>query len=151
MIMEMEQQMEQQTVKSIVCSECKGKMYRLPESKNNTYVCEQCGHSIELPEVSPESDCNLSLDSRGNENIDEGQRSIERLFNSNFMRKYTKYDTFADFIKECNLLPDGTLTITYEIFKEFPKEEFDEFVRQNTVFESWDEMFERASGRFLKM
>jgi len=144
-------EMEQETEKPILCADCKGKMYRLPESKNNTYVCEQCGHCIELPEETPLSDADVILDAKGNENIDEGHRSIERLFNSNFMRKYTKYDTFTDFIKECHLLPDGVVTVTYEIFKEVPKEEFDEFVRQNTVFTCWDEMFDRASGRFLKM
>ena len=49
------------------------------------------------------------------------------------------------------LIPKSDGIITYEDFNGIPREEIDEFVRANTVFSTWDEMFEKASGRYLKI
>ena len=135
--------------KVFTCRECEGKMYRLQGSETNTYVCEKCGYSFEYKE-SPDFDRKNSSFDRC-EDINVGHRSIRDIFNDNFMKKYTNYDTFKEFIDHCDFFPKTDGIVTYEDFNEIPRDEIDHFVKSNTVFNTWDEMFEKASGRYLKI
>ena len=66
-------------------------MYLLPETSTSTYVCPECGCSIDAEgqDFDPE-DANLNCEQALDGNND--RKTIERLFNNNFMKKYTKYD-----------------------------------------------------------
>ena len=133
-----------------LCPDCGEKMYLLPETSNFTYVCPKCGCSIDAEGQDFDSkDARL----KGEQNFDDNipRKSIEQLFNSNFMKKYTKYDNFSDFIIDSGLIPQDNLSMTYELFKSISGEKFDEYIRANTVFNSWDDMFDKATSRYLGM
>lgn len=125
------------------CPDCGKKMYQLSDSSTSTYVCPECGRSVDAEYV--RSDCNQSPDSS------DGEVSIDKLFNNAFMKKYTNYDNLTDFIINSELVPNDTLVVTHEIFKNIPCEEFNEYIRSNTIFDSWNDMFDRATSRYLKV
>jgi len=125
------------------CPDCGKEMYQLSDSSTSTYVCPDCGRSVDAEYV--HSDCKQSPDSS------DGEISIDKLFNSTFMEKYTNYGNINDFIINSELVPKGTLVVTPEIFENIPCEEFDEYVRANTIFDSWNDMFDKASSRYLKV
>lgn len=125
------------------CPDCGNKMYQLSDSSTSTYVCPECGRSVDAEYV--RSDCNQSPDSS------DGKISIDKLFNNAFMKKYTDYDNLTDFIINSELVPKNTLVVTHEIFENIPCEEFDEYIRSNTIFESWNDMFDKATSRYLKV
>jgi len=125
-------------------------MYLLPEALTPTYVCPECGCSIDAEDqdFDPENarlNCEQALD--GNND----RKFIERLFNSNFMKKYTKYDNFTDFILDSGLIPQDISKITYELFQTISREKLDKYIRVNTNFSSWDDMFDKATSRYLGM
>ncbi len=125
------------------CPDCGNKMYQLSDSSTSTYVCPECGRSVDAEYV--RSDCNQSPDSS------DGEISIDKLFNNAFMKKYTDYDNLTDFIINSELVPKDTLVVTHEIFGNISCEEFDEYIRSHTIFDSWNDMFDRASSRYLKV
>ena len=124
------------------CPDCGKEMYQLSDSSTSTYICPECGHSIDAENV--HSDCNQSPGSSG------GKISIDKLFNNAFMEKYTNYSNLTDFIINSELVPKDTLVVTHEIFLNIPCAEFDEYIRSNTIFESWNDMFDKATSRYLK-
>ena len=125
------------------CPDCGKEMYQLSDSSTSTYVCPECGHSIDADYV--HSDCDQSPGSSG------GKISIDKLFNNAFMEKYTNYSNLTDFIINSELVPKNILVVTHEIFENIPCEEFDEYIRSNTIFESWNDMFDKATSRYLKV
>ena len=125
------------------CPDCGKEMYQLSDSSTSTYVCPECGRSVDAEYV--HSDCNQYPDSSN------GNISIDKLFNNAFMEKYTNYSNLTDFIINSELVPKDTLVVTHEIFENIPCEEFDEYIRSNTVFDSWSDMFDKATSKFLKV
>ena len=125
------------------CPDCGKEMYQLSDSSTSTYVCPDCGCSVDAEYV--HSDCKQSPDSS------DGEISIDKLFNSTFMEKYTNYGNLNDFIINSELVPKDTLVVTPEIFENIPCEKLDEYVRSNTIFDSWNDMFDKAASRYLKV
>ena len=125
------------------CPDCGNKMYQLSDSSTSTYVCPECGRSVDAEYV--RSDCNQSPDSS------DGKISIDKLFNNAFMKKYTNYDNLTDFILNSGLVPKDILVVTHDIFENIPYEEFNEYIRSNTIFDSWNDMFDKATSRYLKV
>ncbi len=131
-----------------LCPDCGKKMYLLPDTSTFTYVCPDCGCSIDVEDQDFDSkdtrlNCEQALD--GN----NGGKFIERLFNSKFMKEYTKYDNFTDFILNSGLIPQDISTITYELFQTISIEKLDAYIRDSTIFSSWDDMFDKATSRYL--
>lgn len=131
------------------CPYCGEKMYQLRETMDLTLVCPKCGSSIDSEKlkykiIKPE-DLNIYNDSKKNND------SIFLIFNNNFMKKYTKFDNLMDFIIAGRLIHKKVSCINYEIFKKIPKHKLDKYIRKNTIFDSWNEMFEKASSRYLKL
>ena len=96
------------------CPDCGNKMYQLSDSSTSTYVCPECGRSVDAEYV--RSDCNQSPDSS------DGKISIDKLFNNAFMKKYTNYDNLTDFILNSELVPKDILVVTHDIFENIPCE-----------------------------
>lgn len=133
------------------CPNCKGKMYRLPGSSHSIYICQKCGYSIESGNIEIGF---KNEDSEENQNlggINVGKKQLERLFTSQFMKKYTEYDNFTDFIISSELIPKEISSVTYELFKAIPLRQLNEYIKGNTIFDSWDEMFDKATGRYLRI
>lgn len=65
---------------------------------------------------------------------------FDKVFDISFMRKYTKYKTFAKF------LSGGKFNITCQ--KDF-EELMDKHVAKNTQFKTWQEMLDFATDKYI--
>ena len=127
------------------CPDCGEKMYQLQDSVTSTYVCPECGCCIDA------GDKNINTgDIRPNSNDNDMRISIEKLFDSNFMKKYTNYDNFTDFMIDSELIPKNISLVTYDLFETIPDKKLDEYIKTNTIFNSWKDMFDKATSRYLK-
>lgn len=136
---------QQQLEKSLACPECGSEVYQLPESSQLIYVCKNCGASIDgerisLPPYLKETRINAP-----------GEVLIGRLFNSQFMRKYTKCETLNEFIRNSNLLSENAKKINYKTIENLPKRSFNKYIKIETQFRSWEEMFGKAVECYLKI
>lgn len=69
---------------------------------------------------------------------------FDKVFNISFMRKYTKYKTFAKF------LTGGKFNITCQKdFEKLPEELMDKHVAKNTQFKTWQEMLDFATDKYI--
>lgn len=129
----------------VKCPDCNEEMYRLPGSSEPIFVCPKCGNSID--NVCEES----NPFSKDEKKIGEKKQLMQKLFPDYFMKKYTDFDSFTDFIDQCKFIKCDIADISNETFEHLPKGRWDRFVRKNTTFSSWNEMFECAVERYLKM
>jgi len=137
--------------KDIICPECEGKMYLLPGSLTSIFVCRNCGCSADSNSnelKNGEIRSKLEEESR-NECLQKGKNCINSIFPKGFMKKYTKHDNILDFLKAGNILSEETEEITFDKFKKIMGYKLDQYIKNNTIFKNWDEMFDCASGRYL--
>ena len=90
---------EQQCETEIRCPECNRPMYALKGALNPIFVCSYCGASIDEKTL---------FEKRGessNQNNGEKKSLMENLFPEQFMKKYTSFDTFSDFINTFSSSP----------------------------------------------
>ena len=75
----------------------------------------------------------------------------DELFTSSFMRRFTKFGSFKEFILNGGLIDPNEENIT-EAFKAISKKDLDEYIRKNTnsSFNSWEDMLKRAFDEFIK-
>jgi len=69
--------------------------------------------------------------------------SFEELFNENFMSKYTKFNSFEDFLTAGNFDVESQ-----EDFEAIPDEEFDAHVANNSKFNDWSNMMNTAGTEY---
>jgi len=146
----MELEMEEQE-KKWFCPGCKSNMYRLSGSSHLIYVCQKCGCSIEPEDIKVDSKKADLKENQNAEDLSNGKKCLENLFTDSFMKKYTDYENFTDFIISSELVPKELSSITYELFKKIPLRQLNEYINGNTIFESWDEMFSKATERYLRI
>jgi hypothetical protein len=79
---------EKDDEQNYVCQNCRGILYPLEGSVEHIFVCESCGKSYDYETI-----CDT--------NNSKKQIPIYALFNEQFMKKYTNFESFDDFIKEC--------------------------------------------------
>ncbi|WP_196606606.1 hypothetical protein [Pectinatus frisingensis] len=70
--------------------------------------------------------------------------SFSELFTEAFMSKHTNQSSIEDFISE-----GGFVVNSAEDFKAIPDEEFDIHVKNNSDFDSWKEMYTKASKEYV--
>lgn len=73
----------------------------------------------------------------------EHQVPFSELYNADFMRQHTKASSFEEFLIQ------GGYGTTKEEFEAIPDDEFDEYVRNTTDFESWLGMQEAAGAAYI--
>jgi ribosomal protein L37AE/L43A len=134
-----------------ICPECEGKMYLLPGSMTSIYVCRECGYSADTNSYdlkNGEIKKKIAEESE-NECLQKGKNCISNIFPHAFMKKHTKFENIVDFLNAGGFLPKHVELITFEIFKRIRGYKLDQYVKKNTNFNNWDEMFDSATGRYL--
>ena len=72
-------------------------------------------------------------------------------FTPSFMRRFTKFGSFKEFILKSGLIDPNKENIK-EALKAIPKKDLDEYIRKNTNnnFNSWKDMLKRAYDEYIK-
>jgi len=71
----------------------------------------------------------------------ETEVPMNELFTEGFMKSNTEFNSFDEFLEKSPWSVE-----TQEDFKQIPEDEFDEYVREHTGFNSWEAMM-TAAGR----
>jgi len=80
------------------------------------------------------------------EDIDgENQVSVTELFPPKFMSKHTESGDFEEFVEDSPWAVESE-----EDFEAIPEDEWDDYVRESTTFDGWEEMQKSASGEWAK-
>ncbi len=74
-----------------------------------------------------------------------GEVNLEKLFPVGFMAEYTDYEIIEDFLKEGNL-DSGEEDLSERLLRD----DWDEFVRENSVFSSWKEMLAKGGEIWME-
>jgi DNA-directed RNA polymerase subunit M/transcription elongation factor TFIIS len=118
----------------LLCRYCGSTLYALDENESELYVCESCGKTFDREQLFTGRNAVQGKD----------KNKMFKLFNNRFMKKYTSFENFYDFINHCPLtdLMNGDLFNESIPFK-YPRK-WNKYVKKNTQFSCWDEMFEKA-------
>lgn len=74
-----------------------------------------------------------------------GEISFDVLFDSSFMKNYTKYSSFEEL-----LTAGGFVVNSQEDFQAILEDEFDTHIRNSTSFSSWENMKTEAGKLYIK-
>lgn len=67
------------------------------------------------------------------------------VFDTKFMKRYTHYKSFEQF------LSNGQFGITKQKdFEDLPEDKMDAYVHKSTKFDTWQEMIDAATDRYIK-
>lgn len=135
--------MMSRTEETVKCKECGCSMYQLPGSIKSIYVCSKCGFSIDEEEYHQYEAASKTC---SDDKID-----IKNLLNDQFMKKYTRFPNLYTFIENCKFLISSPFTSPCEMLANIPKRKLDSYIRKNTSFQTWNEMFEKAVGSYLRL
>ena len=133
------------TKSTIYCPNCNKEMYSLEGALNPIYVCSHCGNSID------EKQCYKKEESSNYEINEIGKPLLPDLFSGQFMKKYTAFNSFSEFIDNCDLFGQCMEEINKDIIAEIPERKINKYVKEHTRFDTWDQMFEKAVEWYLKM
>jgi len=136
--------MEYQTEESFVCKECGGTMHRLPGSVQSIYVCRICGFSSDTDNM-------VVQKPKDTNDLHKKQFLMKNLFTDQFMKKYTRFPCLSDFLDACKLVKKGESELNYTLVEYFPKRKWNSYIRDNTCFETWNQMFEKAVEVYLRI
>ncbi len=77
----------------------------------------------------------------------KGEREVKMndLFTSDFMLKCSSYSSLDEMISASNFTVESE-----EDFKAIPDDEWDEFISNNTSYESWEQMQKEAAVNYTK-
>jgi hypothetical protein len=70
--------------------------------------------------------------------------SFEKLFTGQFMRNYTSFATFNEFLND-----GGFIVKSSEDFLAIPDNELDNNINKTTKFSSWEEMSSEATSNYI--
>ncbi len=70
--------------------------------------------------------------------------AFHKVFSTSFMRKFTRYKSFEKFLQ------GGKFAITnQQDFEALPEEKMDAHVKRSTKFDSWQEMLDFATDKYI--
>lgn len=69
--------------------------------------------------------------------------SYDKLFDTSFMKKYTKFKTFNEFLKSGDFIINSI-----EDFKAIPDDKMDSYVNKSSIFSSWQDMLNCAARNY---
>ncbi|MDG6229077.1 MAG: hypothetical protein QCH96_03835 [Candidatus Thermoplasmatota archaeon] len=133
-----------QTEETFACKECGNAMNKLPGSIQSIYICPKCGFSAEEDMLFPKKKENTT-------NQNDNCYLIKRLFTDQFMLKYTQFANFSEFLGCCKFVKKENIDSICDVIDHIPKRKWNAFIRKNTCFQTWDQMFEKAVELYLKM
>lgn len=136
---------EQECETIVTCPKCGKQMYELKGALTPIYICSSCGESVDRKTLMQNKGEQPMIKGNGKKSL------LLRLFPCQFMKKYTCFESFSDFIDQCNLFDESFDEISKEKITSLPKRKINRYVKKNTKFESWDQMFEKAVEWYLKM
>lgn len=70
--------------------------------------------------------------------------SLGELFSDNFMKKYTDYDSIEKMFENSDFKIESQGD-----FEKIPDQEWDEYVRETTNFNNWEEMLSKAREEWI--
>jgi ribosomal protein L37AE/L43A len=141
----MEIEIDQESESSIRCPECDKPMYALKGALSPIYVCSCCGASIDEKKLFLKpNECSNQLNNRE-------KSLLQNLFSGQFMKKYTCFESFSEFISNCDLFTRSIDNISQEEIASLPERKINRYVKEHTRFSTWDQMFEKAVEWYLKM
>lgn len=76
--------------------------------------------------------------------LDGQEVSFDELFDEAFMVKYTKFNSFDEFLKAGNFIVKSQ-----EDFEAIPDEDMDNHVANHSDFDDWQEMLDSAGTEFF--
>jgi DNA-directed RNA polymerase subunit M/transcription elongation factor TFIIS len=136
---------QQESETEITCPDCEKPMYPLKGSNKPIFICSYCGASFDKRSLEKkkleEQSCNAN----------EDQNLLRNLFSEQFMRKYTDFENFSDFIRDCDLFGDSIENCSKDAMTQLPERKVNRYVKKHTRFSTWDQMFEKAVEVYLKM
>jgi len=74
----------------------------------------------------------------------ENEVAFEELFTEQLMRQHTDVASFDEFLEQSQWEVESE-----EDFEAIPEDEFDEYVNENTDFESWEDMYGTAGTEWM--
>lgn len=128
----------------IRCPDCGKPMHQLEGTYQPIYVCSHCGASIDQKTVDERR--KIKKENEGNNGL-----LLWNLFSEPFMKKYTEFNHFKEFIDHCKFFNHCMGQISKETLADVPSRKINRYVRKHTCFTSWDQMFEKAVDCYLKM
>jgi hypothetical protein len=69
----------------------------------------------------------------------------QELFNDAFMKQYSSYDDLQKFFQASGFKIENA-----KDFQQVPEDQWEEFVKKNTSFNSWEEMLSEAGKSWIK-
>jgi len=78
------------------------------------------------------------------ESLKEQEVSFNELFPSSFMMKYTQFRTINEMVERSPFEIESE-----EDFRNIPDKEWDNYVKEKTSFQSWNEMINKAGNEYL--
>jgi hypothetical protein len=137
---------EQECESKIRCPECNEPMYALKGALCPIFICSHCGTSIDEHSIEKKQ--------REEERVKKqnvNQPLLRNLFPNQFMKKYTNFTSFSEFILNCKLFNDTIDNLSKDEIANVPERKINRYVRKNTSFSTWDQMFQKAVEWYLKM
>lgn len=74
----------------------------------------------------------------------EHQIPVTDLLNTSFMNKYTTFEDAQEFVDGCEKVCGADFSEIDEM-----DEKFNDFIKENTSFNNWSELMEKASGEWI--
>lgn len=129
----------------ILCPDCKKPMYALKGADHPIFICSYCGASYDKQTL------DKKMKQNQNEPNGKDHNLLRNLFSPQFMRKYTNFKSFSEFIKQCDLFNDSIENISKDAIATLPDRKINRYVKKHTRFSTWNQMFEKAVEWYLKM
>ena len=84
------------------------------------------------------------------ERLEKDEIYLEEMLDEEFMITYTSFDSLHEFIAHSKLFPQYGKVMTKNLLESIPIKKFDSYIKKNTSFISWKELFHVAVEEYIK-